>query len=101
MNRRITLNNHKNEKMKRSVLVLLMAFVLLIGGMTIASGQEQPAPKKDTVNMDTHAKPEFYYEIEDEESMNNEKKGNSTVIIIAVAVVVIGGIVVMLMKKKK
>lgn len=87
--------------MKRSVLVLLMAFVLLISGITIANAQEQPAPKKDTVNMDTHAKPEFYYEIEDEESMNTEKKSNSIVIIIAVAVVVIGGAVVMLTRKKK
>lgn len=87
--------------MKKSVLVLLMAFALLISGITIAAAQDQPAPKKDTVNMDTHAKPEFYYEIEDEESMDNEKKGNSTIIIIAVAVVVIGGAVVMLTRKKK
>lgn len=88
--------------MKKSFLALLIACVLILSGITIANAQEQPAPKKDTVNMDSNAKPEFYYEIEDGESMNAEKKSNSTVIIIAaVAVVVVGGAVVMLTRKKK
>lgn len=87
--------------MKKSFLTLLIAFVLILSGITIANAQEQPAPKKDTVNMDSNAKPEFYYEVEDGESMNTEKKSNSTVIIIAVvAVVIAGGAVVMLRKKK-
>lgn len=78
-----------------------MAFVLIVSGITSVKAQEQPAPKKDTINMDTHAKPEFYYDIEDEECMNDEKKSNSIFIIIGVAVVVIGGVVVMLARKKK
>jgi len=87
--------------MKRSVLVFIMAVVLLLGGLDILRAQEQPAPKKDTVNIDTDAKPEFYYAIEDEESMDNKKSSSTTVIIIVVAVVVIGGAAVMLLRKKK
>jgi len=87
--------------MKRSVLVFIMAVVLLLGGLNIIRAQEQPAPKKDTVNIDTDAKPEFYYAIENEESMDNKKSSSTTVIIIVVAVVVIGGAAVMLLRKKK
>lgn len=87
--------------MKKSILVFLMAFLLLFGGFSLVNAQEQPAPKKDTVNIDTDAKPEVYYDIEDEESMETGKGGNSTVLIIAASVVVIGGIAVMLLRKKK
>lgn len=88
--------------MKKSILVFLMSFLLLAGGASLLKAQEQPAPKKDTVNMDTNAKPEFYYQVEDEESTG--KSGNSTILIIvvsAVAVVVIAGIAVVVTRKKK
>lgn len=87
--------------MKRSVLSILVVLALLIGGISNASGQEQPAPKKDTVNMDTDAKPEFYYDVEDEESMESEKKGSSTIILVGGAVVVLGAAAVILLRKKK
>lgn len=84
--------------MKKSILVLFMSFLLLAAGASLLKAQEQPAPKKDTVNMDTNAKPEFYYKVEDE---NTAKKGSSSmVIIIAVAVVVVAGVVVMVTRKK-
>ncbi len=85
--------------MKRSILVFLMSFLLMAGGASLLRAQDQPAPKKDTVNMDTNAKPEFYYKVEDEQT---GKKGNSSmIIIIAVAVVVVAGVVVLVTRKKK
>jgi hypothetical protein len=45
--------------MKKAVLVLLMASLLLISGLNVAIAQDQPQPKKDTVNIDTDAKPTF------------------------------------------
>ena len=86
--------------MKRSVLIFSMTTLLLVSGVKMATAQEQPVPKKDTVNMDTDAKPTFYYATEDEES--GSKSGNTTTIaIIAGAVVVIGAAAFFVMKKKK
>lgn len=87
--------------MKKSVLALVMALLLVVFcGMLKA--QDQPAPKKDTVNMDTHAKPEFYYSVEDEENAKSTEKSSSTTIIIVVAAVVVaGGAAFFLLKKKK
>jgi LPXTG-motif cell wall-anchored protein len=83
--------------MKRSVLVFSMLSFLVIGGL---NAQEQPAPKKDTVNMDTEAKPTFYYATEDEKT--SDKKGSgATIAIIAGAVVVVAGAGFFLLKKKK
>jgi LPXTG-motif cell wall-anchored protein len=88
--------------MKKSVLVFSMISLLLLGSMNMANGQEQPKPKKDTVNMDTHAKPTFYYAVEDEKAAGSSKKGNTTTIaIIAAAVVVAAGAGFFLLKKKK
>jgi len=83
--------------MKKSVLVLSMTLLLIVSGLRVAVAQEQPKPKKDTVNMDTNAKPTFYYPVED------EKKGMSgaTIGIIAGAVVVVAGVAFFLLKKKK
>jgi LPXTG-motif cell wall-anchored protein len=83
--------------MKKSVLAFSMALLLLPGYLNVAVAQEQPKPKKDTVNMDTNAKPTFYYPVED------EKKGMSgtTIGIIAGAVVVVAGVAFFLLKKKK
>ncbi len=86
--------------MKKSVYVFLISVLLLIGGMNILKAQEQPAPKKDTVNMDTDAKPEFYYATEDEQS--DAKGGSSTTIVIIIgAVIVVGGAAYFLTRKKK
>jgi len=74
-----------------------MTLLLILGGLNVAVAQEQPKPKEDTVNMDTNAKPTFYYPVED------EKKGMSgtTIGIIAGAVVVVAGVAFFLLKKKK
>ena len=86
--------------MKKSVLVFSMMLLLLLGGLNVSIGQEQPKPKKDTVNMDTDAKPTFYYPVEDDKS----SKGISSVAKIAIiigAVVVVGAAGFFLLKKKK
>ena len=88
--------------MKKTILAILVTVLVFFAGLNLVNAQEQPAPKKDTVNMDTDAKPEFYYAVEDEESMDGTKGGNtSTIIIIVAAVVIIGGVAVMLLRKKK
>jgi LPXTG-motif cell wall-anchored protein len=87
--------------MKKSILVFSMTSLLLLSGMNLTVAQEQPKPKKDTVNMDTDAKPTFYYAVEDDKS---KAKGMSSAVkigIIAGAVVIIGAAGYFLMKKKK
>jgi preprotein translocase subunit SecE len=82
--------------MKKTVLVFLMVMLLIISGLNIAFGQEAPKPKKDTVNMDTNAKPTYYYPVED-------TKGKSPVVTIAIiagAVIIVGGVAFLLLKKK-
>jgi hypothetical protein len=84
--------------MKKSILVFSMTLLLILSGLNVAAGQEQPKPKKDTVNMDTNAKPTYYYPVED------DKKGKSpvaTIAIVAGAVVVVGAGAFFLLKKKK
>jgi beta-lactamase regulating signal transducer with metallopeptidase domain len=84
--------------MKKSVLVFSMTLLLIIGGINVTVAQDQPSPKKDTINMDTNAKPTFYNAVED------EKKGKSpvlTIVLITGVVVVIGAAAYFLLKKKK
>ena len=83
--------------MKKTILTLSMTLLLILSGLNVAVGQEQPAPKKDTVNMDTDAKPTFYYPTEDEKG----KSSAVTIGIIAGAVVVAGGAAFFFLKKKK
>jgi LPXTG-motif cell wall-anchored protein len=87
--------------MKKSILAFSMTLLLLIGGLNIVVGQEQPQPKKDTVNMDTDAKPQVFYPVEDEKSGASGKSSVTTIAIIAGAVVVIGAAAFFLLKKKK
>lgn len=87
--------------MKKSILVFSMTLLLIFSGLTIAAGQEQPKPKKDTVNMDSDAKPTFYYPTEDEKGAS---KGKSSVVIIGIiagVVVVAGAAAFFFLKKKK
>jgi len=98
-----TIKNN-NITMKKSILVFSMTSLLLISGMNRANAQEQPKPKKDTVNMDTDAKPTFYYAAEEEKSKSKEssgKGGSTTIAIIAGAVVLAAGAGFYLIKKKK
>jgi hypothetical protein len=85
--------------MKKSILVFSMASLLIISGMNMVNAQEQPKPKKDTVNMDTEAKPTFYYATEDDKGASKGSFG--TIAIIAGAVVVVGAVAFFLLKKKK
>jgi LPXTG-motif cell wall-anchored protein len=90
--------------MRKSVLVFSITSLLLLGGMNMAIAQEQPKPKKDTVNMDTDAKPTFYYPVEDDKSKAKGSSGKGsavTIAIIAGAVVVVGAAGFFLLKKKK
>lgn len=84
--------------MKKSVLVFSIALIFLLGGMNVAFGQDQPKPKKDTVNMDTDAKPTYYYPTEDSKS---GKSSTTTIALVAGAVIVIGGAAFFVLKKKK
>ena len=84
--------------MKKSVLVFSIALIFLLGGMNVAFGQDQPKPKKDTVNMDTDAKPTYYYPTEDSKS---GKSSTTTIVLVAGAVIVIGGAAFFVLKKKK
>lgn len=86
--------------MKKAVLVFSMIFFLLLGGLGFAMAQEKPEPKKDTVNMDTDAKPSFYYAVEDEKSGAKSGSG-STIAIVAGVVVVLGVAGYFLLRKKK
>ena len=85
--------------MKRSILVFSITTLLFLGGLNIANAQEQPAPKKDTVNMDTDAKPTFYYAVEDEKTST---KGSFPIVpVLAGVVVIVAGAAFFLLKKKK
>jgi LPXTG-motif cell wall-anchored protein len=89
--------------MKKSVLVFSMITLLFSGAMNNAVGQEQPKPKKDTINMDTQAKPEFYYAVEDEkaDAKGGSKTGTGLILIIGGVVVLGGGAAFFFLKKKK
>jgi LPXTG-motif cell wall-anchored protein len=84
--------------MKKSILVFSMTLLLILSGLSSVIGQDQPAPKKDTVNMDTEAKPTYYYPTEDTKS---DKGSTTTIALIVGAVVVLGGAGFFLLKKKK
>lgn len=83
--------------MKKTALILSFAALMLTANFAVA--QDQPKPKKDTVNIDTDAKPTFYYA---EDESTSESKGSSTTIIIIAGVVVVlaGGLYLVLRKKK-
>jgi LPXTG-motif cell wall-anchored protein len=84
--------------MKKSILVFSMTLLFVFSSLSVVLGQEQPKPKKDTVNMDTDAKPTYYYPVED------DKKGKSpitTIAIVAGAAVIVGAGAFFLLKKKK
>ena len=89
--------------MKKTFLFLLVTALLISSGINFAVAQDQPAPKKDTVNMDTDAKPEFYYAIEDEENDTKDSSSGSsaTILIIIGAVAVLSAAGYFLLKKKK
>jgi len=90
--------------MRKTVLILSMISIFCLGTLDMAISQDQPKPKKDTVNIDTDAKPTFYYAVEDEETSGKPGSGNGSLIIIAivagVAVVAAGAFLIAKKKKK-
>ena len=80
-------------------VVFYLSFVILLMTGNILSAQDQPKPQKDTVNIDTDAKPTFYYAEEDEVA---ESKGNTLTfaIVAGVAVVLAAGLYVAFKRKK-
>jgi len=83
--------------MKRIALILSLAMILMAGN--VASAQEQPKPKKDTVNIDTDAKPTFYY-AEEEKPAGSIGSGVTIAIVAGVIVVLAGGFYFMMKRKK-
>lgn len=89
--------------MKKFILTLSLSLILALSGIIPAVAQEQPKPQKDTVNLDTDAKPKQYYAIEDDkaETKAGAPKGSAiTIIGIVAAVIIIGGVVFFVVKKK-
>jgi len=88
--------------MKKKFLVLLTGLMIITGAI-VSYAQEEPIPKKDTVNIDTDAKPTFYYAVEDEgtEGAGNKSGSGATLAIIGGVVVIAAGIGFFLFKKKK
>jgi LPXTG-motif cell wall-anchored protein len=90
--------------MKRTFLTIALSALFALSGLIPAFAQEQPKPQKDTVNIDTDAKPQFYYAVEDEKTAGEKGSGKSlttTIVIIAGAVVVVGAAAYFLLRKKK
>lgn len=85
--------------MKKAILTISLTVILAIG----AFAQEQPKPAKDTVNMDTNAKPEFYYAVEDDKANNPDTHKSTTLIIsvIAGAIIIVGAAAFVFLRKKK
>ena len=77
--------------MKKAILVISLSTIFAINALAPVIAQDQPKPKKDTVNIDTDAKPTFYYEIEDDKATSEGSGKSSKVMIIVIAAVVITG----------
>jgi LPXTG-motif cell wall-anchored protein len=84
--------------MKKAILMISMAVMLFMGGLSLAVAQDMPSAKKDSVNADKAAKPVFYDAAAQEEA---PKSSSGTYALIAGAVVVIGAAGYFMMKKKK
>lgn len=89
--------------MKKSIFAIIFMMILALTGLKTANAQEQPAPQKDTVNMDTDAKPTQYYDIEDDKTDQGKDSKSSAGLIIGLiaAVAVVGSVAYFLLKKKK
>ena len=87
--------------MKKSVFLFSVIALLFLGSLNIVKAQDQPAPKKDTVNIDTDAKPQFYYAVEDEKAGGGSKKGKFPLIPVIGGIVVVGAAAAFFVLKKK
>ena len=87
--------------MKRAILTISLFVILAINGLAPAFAQDQPKPKKDTVNIDTDAKPTFYYSTEEGKSASERKSTALTIVIVVGAAILLGGAVSLFLLKKK
>jgi len=81
--------------MKKSIIRLALALVLMLNITGVALAQQTTA-QKDTINADKAAKPVFYDAAEEK-----TESGSSTAIYIAIGVALGAGVIFMLRKKKK
>lgn len=85
--------------MKKTILMVSMAGILLLSSLGIALAQTQPAAKKDSVNADKAAKPVFYNAAAEEQTSKDGCGCNYW--LIGGAVVVLGAAGYTILKKKK
>ncbi len=85
--------------MKKAILLISMAIMLFLGGLSMAFAQDLPSAKKDSINADKAAKPQFYDAAAPEEAPKSNS--STTYVLIAGAVLVVGAGGYFLMKKKK
>ena len=81
--------------MKKSIIRLALAFVLMLNIAGAALAQQAKA-QKDTINADKAAKPVFYDAAEEK-----TESGSNTGMYIAIGVALGAGVIFMLRKKKK
>ena len=88
--------------MKKALLSLSLVMLCAFYGFAPAFSQDQPRPQKDTVNIDTDAKPKTYYDVEDDDrnASGKEKGSAGTIAIIFGAMVVVGAAAFFLLKKR-
>ena len=84
--------------MKRTILMISMAGMLFLSGLSLAVAQDQPSAKKDSVNADKAAKPVFYDAAEEKAP---KSEGGSNYALIGGVLVVVGAASYFLMRKKK
>jgi LPXTG-motif cell wall-anchored protein len=89
--------------MKKSLLTIIIAIAFAIWGMLPVCAQEQPEVQKDSVNMDTEAKPTQYYDVEDDKTEAGGESKSSAIPVIGIvcAVLIIGSVVYFISKKRK
>lgn len=85
--------------MKKAILMISMAVMLFLGGLSMAFAQDLPSAKKDSINADKAAKPQFYDAAAPDEAPKSDAGTNY--ILIAGVVLVVGAGGYFLMKKKK
>ena len=83
--------------MKKSIIRLTLAAMLLLNVASLALAQTTPPADKDTVNADKAAKPVFYQAAEEEKPSGR----SNTALYIAAGVILGAGVVFFLRKKKK
>jgi LPXTG-motif cell wall-anchored protein len=93
----------KRDHMKKTILTLSLTMLVFILGAQAPAGPDEPKPRKDTVNIDTDAKPEFYYAVEDEQSgaVENGSSSKTPIAIIAGVIIVAGIAGWFLLRKRK